>query len=133
MFYRKPCSMVSFDESNIMIKNISMNVYIAESYCELNQGLMNIHNLKNDGMLFILPNEMQAVFWMKNTYIDLSIAFIDSKGMILEIQDMDSYDWNIKYFSKSNKIKYALEVKKGFFKEKQINIGDFLKYEEISN
>ena len=75
------------------------------------------------GMLFAYAREQIVGFWMKNTYIPLSIAFLDSDGKILEIRDMDPRFPTRRYISKSP-ARYALEVNQGWFVDKGIKAGD---------
>jgi uncharacterized membrane protein (UPF0127 family) len=68
------------------------------------------------GMLFIFPNEESGGFWMKNTYIPLDIAFIDSDKTIFSIQRMlPCSDDNCPIYYSPKPYRYALEVKAGFF------------------
>jgi len=68
------------------------------------------------GMLFIFPNEESGGFWMKNTYIPLDIAFIDSDKTIFSIQRMlPCSDDNCPVYYSPKPYRYALEVKAGFF------------------
>jgi uncharacterized protein len=123
---KEDCRFVEFEQKTIMVGTNQLKIFISENQCQLEKGLMNVKSLSNDGMLFVLPTEMKAAFWMRNTYIDLSIAFIDSDGMILEIKNMSSIDWEQRYFSESDKVKYALEVEKGLFDKLNIKVGDKL-------
>ena len=78
-------------------------------------GLMNRTQLAPDaGMLFVFQNEQQGAFWMKNTLIPLSIAFISSDGVIQEIQDMQPLSEEL--HRPARPYKYALEVNQGFFR-----------------
>ena len=43
----------------------------------------------DDGMLFVYPDEAQRSFWMKNTILPLSIAFVSQSGSIVHIADME--------------------------------------------
>ena len=86
-------------------------------------GLMNRFSLKPDtGMLF--PSERPEVrsFWMHNTYVALSIAFIGADGRILNIEDMQPQTEDL-HWSKGAAL-YALEMKKGWFAERGIVPGD---------
>jgi uncharacterized membrane protein (UPF0127 family) len=85
-------------------------------------GLMNRFSLQPDhGMLFVFERPEPQGFWMKNTYIPLSIAFIDNDGRILNIDDMapqtEDTHWS------NGPAQYALEVRKGWFKEHGIAAG----------
>jgi hypothetical protein len=87
------------------------------------KGLMFRKNLaSNSGMLFIFEEEQRLSFWMKNTYIPLSIAYIDGRGYIRDIYDMKPLDDSVTYPSKSP-VKYALEVNRGWFGVNDITPG----------
>ncbi len=86
-------------------------------------GLMHRFSLKPDhGMLFVFGEPQPLAFWMKNTYVPLSIAFIGADGRILNIEDMSPQtevthpSWGLAL--------YALEMKKGWFAERGIAAGD---------
>ena len=79
---------------------------------------------KNEGMLFVYPNERILKFWMKDTTIPLSIAFIGESGKILDIQDMSPLsETTIKSKSPA---KFALEVNRGWFKDNIVKEGDYI-------
>jgi uncharacterized protein len=79
---------------------------------------------ENRGMLFIYPDERELSFWMKNTLIPLSIAYIDSEGRITDILDMKPLDDRPPHYVSSEPVQYALEVNKGFFDKKGVKLGD---------
>lgn len=86
------------------------------------KGLMHRFNLKPDqGMLFEFERAEIQGFWMKNTYIPLSIAFIAADGRILNIEDMQPHSEDL-HRSKGPAL-YALEMRKGWFAEKGIVAG----------
>jgi hypothetical protein len=62
---------------------------------------------------------------MKNTYVPLSIAYIDKSGKIIDIQGMIPLDTSISYPSKK-KAMYALEMNIGWFKENEITEGSLV-------
>lgn len=106
------------------VGNNIIHVELAITDAERQTGLMNRDEIPdNHGMLFIFEKEQRLSFWMKNTRIPLSIAYIDKKGKILEIYDMEPYSLE-SVSSKRSSIKYALEVNKGFFRESGIKVGD---------
>ena len=73
------------------------------------------------GMLFVLESEQTPGFYMKNTLIPLSIAFINSHGYMVGIQDMQTLDESRHYPAKP--AQYALEVNQGFFAERGVQVG----------
>ena len=81
---------------------------------------------KDDGMLFIFEKEDYHSFWMKNTFIPLSIAFIDKNGRIVSIQDMEPL--SLQSHTPPEPILYALEMKKGWFSKYGIKEGDVVKF-----
>ena len=85
-------------------------------------GLMNRFSLKPDhGMLFVFERPEMQFFWMKNTYIPLSIAFIAADGRIVNIEDMRPQTVE-SHYSKAP-VLYALEMRKGWFAERGIGPG----------
>ena len=87
-------------------------------------GLSNRVKLpENHGMLFIYPTLGPRTFWMKDTHIPLSIAFLDDSGLILSIQGMAPMQTDERYRS-LQPVRYALEVNQGWFAEHGIGVGD---------
>jgi uncharacterized membrane protein (UPF0127 family) len=124
------CDSPTFHEEKIRIKKNILNVEVAKSDCQMAVGLMDREALTSDGMLFVFDKETIPSFWMKNTLIPLSIAFIDIKGKIVDIQDMevsDRLDFLKPTYSPKVNVKYALEVNRGFFDKKNIQINDLVK------
>jgi len=86
-------------------------------------GLMNRFSLRTDhGMLFVFEAPQPLAFYMKNTYVPLSIAFLDSRGKILNIEDMRPLDEST-HWSKGM-ARYAIEMRQGWFAGKGIGPGD---------
>jgi hypothetical protein len=77
---------------------------------------------ENDGMIFVFRYSTAQSFWMKNTYIPLSVAFLDDNGKILEIEDMQPKD-ETSTVSKSP-VRFAIEVNQGWFQRNGIGSGD---------
>lgn len=108
---------------NILVGNTKCNVEIADSDILRNKGLMFRKNMAEDqGMFFVFPDVSRRGFWMKNTYIPLSIAFIDELGYIINIENMIPHDLNSKY--SSHPAKYVLEMNSGWFEKNNIYPGD---------
>ena len=106
-------------------KQVEVRVEIADNPFERARGLMYRKALgKNRGMLFVFSKEQPLSFWMKNTYIPLSVAYIDSKGRITDILDMKPLDDKPPHYVSSEPVQYALEVNQGFFEKHGVKVGD---------
>ena len=105
---------------------VEITVELARTDEERALGLMFRKTLPDgQGMLFVFDRDQQLSFWMKNTVIPLSIAFIASDGHILEIKDMAPNDLNSVKSSRS--VRYALEVPQGWFTRVNVTVGDVVK------
>jgi len=112
--------------TTLTIGTQKLTAEVAMSPAQRETGLMNRFSLKPDhGMLFVFERAEPLSFWMRNTYVALSIAFIGADGQILNIEDMrpqtDDAHW-----SKGPAL-YALEMKKGWFAERGIVPGATVK------
>jgi uncharacterized protein len=104
-------------------ERVEVEVEIADTRTEQARGLMERTELAEDaGMLFVLESEQSPGFYMENTLIPLSIAFMDSDGRIVDIQDMQPLDETRHY--PAEPAQYALEVNQGFFAERGVQVGD---------
>jgi uncharacterized membrane protein (UPF0127 family) len=104
-------------------KPVQMRVEVARTGKERTQGLMNRKSLDDGrGMLFVFDRDQILSFWMKNTSIPLSIAFIARDGRILEIRDLRPLDESSVRSVRS--ARYALEVPRGWFSRAGIAPGD---------
>ena len=89
------------------------------------KGLMNRFSLQPDhGMLFVFEEPQPLGFWMKNTYIPLSIAFVDKDGRIVNIEDMKPLDEST-HWSRGFAL-YAVEMKQGWFLTRGVKAGDLV-------
>jgi len=99
---------------------------IARTKEERNKGLMFRKELpEGEGMFFVFERDDVLSFWMKNTSVPLSIAFIAYDGRIIDIKDMYPHDENSVYSSRS--ARYALEVPQGWFSRMGVQSGDVVK------
>lgn len=89
------------------------------------QGMPPTRLPEDQGMLFVYKREEMISFWMKNTTIPLSIAFIDKKGVIKEIKDMEP--GSRASVRPKKPAQYALEVNRGWFTRNGVKVGDKLK------
>jgi len=85
-------------------------------------GLMNRKTMaQHQGMLFVFDNAQEYCFWMKNTPLPLSIAFLDELGKIVNIADMQAMSEENHCAAKP--VRYALEMNQGWFAGKGIKSG----------
>ena len=105
--------------------SVEVEVEVADDMEEMQKGLMGRTALAEDaGMLFVYPEERELSFWMKDTLIPLSIAFMDAEGRIVDIQDMKALDDRPPHYTSAEPARYALEVNEGFFDERGVEVGD---------
>ncbi len=108
----------------VEINSIRLTVEIAERPRERSLGLMYRKSLpENMGMLFIYKRPAVMNFWMKNTYIPLSIAYIDTNGYIIAILKMEPLNTEKIYTSPAPAV-WALEVNQGWFERNGVKVGD---------
>jgi uncharacterized membrane protein (UPF0127 family) len=111
----------------LYIKSQEIWVEVAKTQEERAHGLMGRKQLgKDEGMLFIFEKEDYHEFWMKDTLISLSIAFIDKEGRIVKITDMKPLTLNSHLPPKPSL--YALEMNKGWFSSHSIKVGDVVRF-----
>ncbi len=85
-------------------------------------GLMHRRMLpEHRGMLFVFPDVAIHGMWMMNTFVPLSVAFLDSEGVIINIADMDPQTTNA--HTAARPAKHALEVNHGWFRKRGIKPG----------
>jgi hypothetical protein len=114
---------VGLPTANLTIGNHKLVAEIAATPEQRATGLMHRFSLRPDhGMLFVFERHEPQAFWMRNTYIPLSIAFLDPGGRILNIEDM-APQTDDRHWSKGPAL-YALEMRKGWFAERGIRPGD---------
>jgi uncharacterized membrane protein (UPF0127 family) len=86
------------------------------------QGLMYRKVLgQNDGMLFVFEHAATHCMWMKNTYLPLSVAFLDDGGTIINIEDMQPQTEQAHCAARP--ARYALEMNKGWFAQRGVHAG----------
>jgi uncharacterized protein len=109
----------------LSIKKSKLKAEVAADNGTRSVGLMNRFSLKPDhGMIFVFAQSEPLGFWMKNTFIPLSIAYIDSKGVIVSIIDMKPQDESA--HPSGAPAMFALEMKQGWFKQRGIVAGDIV-------
>jgi len=102
---------------------VKVEVELARTEAEQAKGLMFRTELEDGkGMLFVFDKDEVRSFWMKNTLIPLSIAYIAYDGTIIDIRDMHPHDTSSVHSSRS--VRYALEVPQGWFGRVGVSAGD---------
>jgi len=95
---------------------------VASNEAEREQGLMFREKMgPNEGMVFLFGAPAGVCMWMKNTLIPLSVAFLDEKGKIINIEEMKEQTTDSHCATKP--ATYALEMNKGWFRQKNIKPG----------
>jgi uncharacterized membrane protein (UPF0127 family) len=95
---------------------------VAADFATRGRGLMHRKSLApNAGMLFIFDGPAMHCMWMRNTYIPLSVAFLDDKGEIINIADMQPH--SEQSHCASRPALYALEMDRGWFAQRGIKAG----------
>ena len=98
---------------------------VASNEAQREQGLMFRKRMgQNEGMVFLFDAPSNVCMWMKNTLIPLSVAFIDSDGRIINIEDMDPQT-TAPHCAKK-RAQYALEMNRGWFKQRDIKANDLI-------
>lgn len=117
-----------YKKSKFTIGAQAFEAYVADDDAKRAEGLMYVTQLPADtGMLFIFDNEQPLSFWMKNTLIPLSIGFLDSKGVLVDVQEMtpaqSMVQVTVPTYHSRKPARFALEMNKGWFKQHKISTG----------
>lgn len=100
-----------------------MDAEMALTVDQIRTGMMFRKSMgENDGMIFDLRYPQQAAFWMKNCFVPLSVAYINSEGVIEEIHPLEPQNTN-SVFAATNNIRFALETPQGWFDKHNIRPG----------
>ncbi|MCX6356903.1 MAG: DUF192 domain-containing protein [Candidatus Aureabacteria bacterium] len=114
---------LSLARAAIRVGDRVVSVELARRPGEQDRGLMFRKRLREDeGMLFIYDSPRVMSFWMKNTRIPLSIAFVDAGGKIVHIEDMHPYDSETRHVCPVP-AQYALEMNQGWFQRNGVGVG----------
>jgi uncharacterized membrane protein (UPF0127 family) len=107
----------------IKVGGAEVQAEIARTDVERERGLMFRTSLEDGkGMLFVFDRDERLSFWMKNTLIPLSLAYIASDGTIRQIVDL--VPGSLASIQAERSVRYALEVPKGWFDRAGVRVGD---------
>jgi uncharacterized membrane protein (UPF0127 family) len=105
------------------VGSAAFTVEVARTDAQRAQGLMHRRSLgSREGMLFVFDADQRLSFWMKDTLVPLSIAFLSSEGKILQIEDMEPLSQKV--IRSRLSARYALELPRGAFAEVGVAEGD---------
>lgn len=109
--------------ARIAVGGHALRVEVVATDAERQKGLMFRKSLgRNDGMLFVFDEPAYHSMWMKNTLIPLSVAFVDAKGEILNVLDMEPH--SVETRMAAGPASYAIETNRGWFAERGLKAGD---------
>lgn len=104
----------------------TLTVRIAEDAASRARGLMGVTSLPPDGgMAFLFEEPTDGSFWMKDTLIPLSIAFVDAQGRIISIREMTPCEADpCRTYAPGGTYTMAVEANAGWFDERRVMVGD---------
>lgn len=109
--------------AHLTVGGHAVTAEVADNDQTRTRGLMSRDSLPPDhGMLFVYPEEQTLSFWMRNTKIPLDIAFVNQKGVIVDIQHMQAESDDL--HTSSRPAMYALEMAEGWFAAHDVKAGD---------
>lgn len=105
---------------------------IAGTPAEHERGMMFRKQMgEQEGMIFIFPQPKRTAFWMKNTLVPLTAAYIGSDGVVLELHDLKPFD-ETPATAASDQVRYVLEVPQGWFARHKLGVGTLIRAERGS-
>jgi uncharacterized membrane protein (UPF0127 family) len=108
---------------DVTVGKTTVRAEVAVTDEEKQNGLMNRRSLGADeGMIFVYDRDQKMYFWMKDTYLPLSVAFLAEDGTILQIEDMQPLD--LKTIESHQSARYAFEANQGAFARWGASVGD---------
>jgi uncharacterized membrane protein (UPF0127 family) len=122
---------LEFKSKIIHVGSQKLKVELAESEEQQERGLMFRRSIKDgEGMLFVFQEAKPRRFWMKNTFVNLSIGYFDEQKILIDIQDMKAVtselEQNPQTYPSARPAKYALEVPLGWFLRNKLKKGEKL-------
>lgn len=110
--------------NTLTLNGATVKVAIAATRAARAQGLMGVTQMAADsGMLFVFADDRQRGFWMKDTPIPLSIAFLDASKKVIFLADMTPRDTTVVGGFNAGPMRYAIEVNQGWFASHGVTLG----------
>lgn len=112
----------SLPTATIRIGGEPLEVEVADSETERRIGMMHRRQLGPDeAMLFVFPKARRLGFWMKNTYVDLDLAYIRADGTIAQVERLKAHDEST--VPSRERVRFALEVPAGWLADHGVGPG----------
>ncbi len=122
LYFAPVSAQAAMPQVELTIHKHALSAEVASNDADRMQGLMHRRMLpENRGMLFVFQNLAYHGMWMMNTYVPLSVAFIDDAGIIINIEDMQPHTRDS--HSAKKPARYALEMNLGWFHKRGIKPG----------
>lgn len=107
----------------IAVGSNTVSVELAMTNAERERGLMYRNRMsEGDGMLFLYPEAGERYFWMKNTILPLTLAYVRSDGTISSLHDLEPL--NEQSVPSKEPVPYILEMNRGWFERHKVVPGD---------
>lgn len=108
----------------VTLNGATVKVAIAATRASRAQGLMGVTQMAADsGMLFVFADDRQRGFWMKDTPIPLSIAFLDASKQLIFMADLAPNSTTVVGGFNAGPMRYAIEVNQGWFAAHGVKLG----------
>jgi len=126
------CAALAQDQPQMSLPRVKLNAgmhiidaQVASTPNQRETGLMFRKEMpQQEGMLFVFEYPSQQCFWMKNTVLPLSVAFVHDDGTIANIEEMQPQ--TLDSHCSVQPVRYVLEMNKGWFARKGIKAGSRL-------
>jgi uncharacterized membrane protein (UPF0127 family) len=118
-----PDCVQAFERKSMRVGSHTVTVEVADTAMKREQGLMHRNHLPEmHGMLFVFDAPRKVCFWMRDTPLPLSIAFLDARGRIVNTQDMEPLSEAL--HCAPSEVTQALEMNQGWFERHGVKAGD---------
>ena len=117
------CSSGLEERIEVVIGGESFRIEVARTTEQKRQGLMNRRSLGDrEGMIFVYETDQHLAFWMKNTTIPLTLAYLSKDGTITQIEQLKPL--SLKSVVSERAVRYGLELPAGVLDELGVEVGD---------
>ena len=125
-----PAPQTDLPRAQLHIGRQKITVQLATTPLQRQIGLMHRATMPtNEGMLFVFDDDHVQCFWMKNTLLPLTAAFVDAQGTIVNLADMQPHSEQSHCSARA--VPYVLEMRQGWFKRNRILPG--MKIRDVQN